>query len=49
MKLTAAVIATTVGVALADVIGFDISNWQPNVDFEEAYESGARFVFIKVS
>lgn len=30
------------------VQGFDISHYQPNVDFKGAYNSGARFVIIKV-
>jgi GH25 family lysozyme M1 (1,4-beta-N-acetylmuramidase) len=30
------------------VQGFDISNYQPNVDFASAYRNGARFVIIKV-
>lgn len=30
------------------VQGFDISNHQESVDFAAAYESGARFVMIKV-
>lgn len=30
------------------VQGFDISGYQSNVDFASAYESGARFVMIKV-
>ena len=33
----------------ATVQGFDISHYQPNVDFKGAYNSGARFVIIKVS
>lgn len=32
----------------ASVKGFDISNYQPNVDFAKAYSGGARFVIIKV-
>jgi GH25 family lysozyme M1 (1,4-beta-N-acetylmuramidase) len=36
------------GLAYAAVQGFDISNWQPNVDYQGAYDSGARFVMIKV-
>lgn len=40
MTLAAAVQAT--------VQGFDISHYQPNVDFAAAYNSGARFVIIKV-
>jgi GH25 family lysozyme M1 (1,4-beta-N-acetylmuramidase) len=34
--------------ARAEVQGFDISNYQPTVDFAGAYNSGARFVIIKV-
>ena len=34
--------------ALATVQGFDISNYQPNVNFASAYSAGARFVIIKV-
>lgn len=30
------------------VVGFDISNYQSDVDFQGAYDSGARFVIIKV-
>lgn len=30
------------------VKGFDISSYQPNVDFAKAYAGGARFVIIKV-
>lgn len=30
------------------VTGFDISNYQSDVDFQGAYDSGARFVMIKV-
>ena len=32
----------------ASVQGFDISHYQPDVDFKGAYSSGARFVIIKV-
>lgn len=32
----------------ATVQGFDISGYQPNVNFAAAYSSGARFVIIKV-
>jgi hypothetical protein len=32
----------------ATVQGFDISDYQPNVNFKGAYDSGARFVIIKV-
>lgn len=43
--LTTVALATA---AHAAVQGFDISNWQPSVDFAAAYSSGARFVIIKV-
>ncbi|KAH9883350.1 glycoside hydrolase family 25 protein [Xylariomycetidae sp. FL2044] len=36
-------------VALAAVPGFDISHYQPSVDFPAAYASGARFVIIKAT
>lgn len=29
--------------------GFDISHYQPNVDFKQAYADGARFVIIKAT
>ncbi|KAK8044895.1 Glycoside hydrolase- superfamily [Apiospora rasikravindrae] len=32
----------------AEVQGFDISHYQPNVNFRSAYSAGARFVIIKV-
>lgn len=35
--------------ASASVQGFDISGYQPTVDFAGAYAAGARFVMIKVS
>ncbi|KAI1820508.1 glycoside hydrolase family 25 protein [Xylaria intraflava] len=35
--------------ALAAVQGFDISNYQPSVDFAAAYSAGARFVIIKAT
>jgi GH25 family lysozyme M1 (1,4-beta-N-acetylmuramidase) len=41
-------LATLVGVASARVQGFDISHYQPSVDFNAAYADGARFVIIKV-
>ena len=34
--------------AAATVQGFDISDYQPSVNFAAAYSSGARFVIIKV-
>ncbi|KAK6855434.1 N-O-diacetyl muramidase [Apiospora arundinis] len=37
------------GAAQAEVQGFDISHYQPNVDFKGAYSSGARFVIIKAT
>ncbi|KAH8645624.1 glycoside hydrolase family 25 protein [Xylariales sp. PMI_506] len=38
-----------IGSAQADVQGFDISNYEPTVDFTAAYNSGARFVIIKAT
>lgn len=35
--------------ARTTVEGFDISSYQPNVNFKAAYSGGARFVIIKVS
>ncbi|EED21043.1 N,O-diacetyl muramidase, putative [Talaromyces stipitatus ATCC 10500] len=46
---TLAVSASLVGIAKATVQGFDISSYQPNVDFSSAYSSGARFVIIKAT
>lgn len=34
--------------ASASVQGFDISHYQPTVNFAKAYSDGARFVIIKV-
>lgn len=45
---TLAVSASLFGAVQATVQGFDISNYQPSVDFSAAYSSGARFVIIKV-
>ncbi|KAK8084591.1 N-O-diacetyl muramidase [Apiospora hydei] len=36
------------GTAQAEVQGFDISHYQPNVNFQSTYSAGARFVIIKV-
>jgi hypothetical protein len=44
----AAGIATLASVASASVQGFDISHYQPTVNFAAAYSDGARFVIIKV-
>ena len=44
----AASVSALCGVASAAVKGFDISHYQPNVDFAKAYADGARFVMIKV-
>jgi len=33
----------------AQVQGFDISNWQADVDFDAAYKAGLRFVMIKAT
>lgn len=40
--------AALASVASATVKGFDISHYQPTVDFAKAYSDGARFVIIKV-
>lgn len=44
----AVIAASLLGMAQATVQGFDISSYQPSVDFAAAYSSGARFVIIKV-
>jgi GH25 family lysozyme M1 (1,4-beta-N-acetylmuramidase) len=49
MKSSVATIMALAATAHATVQGFDISNYQPTVDFASAYASGARFVIIKVS
>ncbi len=57
MKLSTVSLLATLGLANAapaniekrsTVQGFDISHYQPNVNFAGAYSSGARFVIIKV-
>src|SRR5579859_1664959 len=56
MKLFIVLLAVALGITSAapleerasSVQGFDISNYQPTVDFPGAYRSGARFVIIKV-
>lgn len=58
MKLSAITLGATATLAVAapasleerasTVQGFDISSYQPNVDFKGAYANGARFVIIKV-
>lgn len=49
MKAALALAAALVGIARAGTVqGFDISGWQPTVNFAAAYKSGARFVMIKV-
>ena len=40
--------AALLGLAHAEVQGFDISDYQPNVNYQAAKDSGARFVIIKV-
>ncbi|KAK2742882.1 hypothetical protein FQN55_007666 [Onygenales sp. PD_40] len=47
--LSAAAIAASLGIASAQVQGFDISHWQETVDYAGAYASGARFVIIKAT
>lgn len=49
MKSAFALLAAIAPLAHAAVSGFDISNYQTNVNFAGAYASGARFVIIKVS
>jgi GH25 family lysozyme M1 (1,4-beta-N-acetylmuramidase) len=49
MKTPILSLLVAAGVAQASVQGFDISNYQGNVNFAGAYASGARFVMIKVS
>lgn len=56
MKLSALTVASILGFAAAGplekrstVQGFDISNYQPNVNFAGAYSAGARFVIIKAT
>jgi GH25 family lysozyme M1 (1,4-beta-N-acetylmuramidase) len=56
MKLPTVFVAISIALASAfpleerasTVQGFDISNYQPTVNFQAAYKSGARFVIIKV-
>lgn len=33
----------------SSVKGFDVSGYQPNVDFKAAYDGGLRFVMIKAT
>ncbi|KAI1848326.1 hypothetical protein JX265_008893 [Neoarthrinium moseri] len=49
LKLILASSLAWTGLVQAAVQGFDISNWQTSVDFEEAYSNGARFVIIKAT
>lgn len=44
----AAAVALGSTAAMGYIQGFDISSYQPNVNFQAAYNSGARFVIIKV-
>lgn len=46
--LAAATPAVDLDSRASGVQGFDISNYQPNVDFAAAKKGGARFVMIKV-
>jgi GH25 family lysozyme M1 (1,4-beta-N-acetylmuramidase) len=41
--------ALFLGLARATVQGFDVSNYQPSVDWSAAYTAGARFVLIKAT
>ena len=45
----AAALPTTLTPRASTVQGFDISSYQPTVDFASAYSSGARFVIIKAT
>lgn len=46
---TATTFLASLGLASAYIQGFDVSDYQPNVDWSAAYNSGARFVFIKAT
>jgi hypothetical protein len=57
MKFSTISLAASLGLASASPVkletrstvqGFDISSYQPSVNFKAAYASGARFVIIKV-
>ncbi len=48
LSLGLVALASAAVVERAQVQGFDISHYQPNVDFKAAYKAGARFVLIKV-
>ncbi len=51
MKSFSSIVAGIAGlasVASATVQGFDVSGYQPTVNWGAAYSSGARFVMIKV-
>ncbi|WJX98925.1 GH25 family lysozyme [Curtobacterium sp. 458] len=41
--------ATAGGPPPGKIQGFDISAWQPNVNFRNAYNAGARFAYIKAT
>ncbi|KAI2634510.1 glycoside hydrolase family 25 protein [Xylaria nigripes] len=49
MKATSVALLGFANGALAAVQGFDISHYQPSVDFAGAYGAGARFVIIKAT
>ncbi|PNY28903.1 Lysozyme [Tolypocladium capitatum] len=49
LALADAVTGSPVGQRAASVRGFDVSNHQSSVDFNEAYADGARFVMIKAT
>jgi GH25 family lysozyme M1 (1,4-beta-N-acetylmuramidase) len=48
LSIASAAPVTTLEERISRVQGFDISNYQHTVDFQAAYNSGARFVIIKV-
>ena len=48
-QAAAALAAPVVQIEKRDTVkGFDISHYQPTVNYQGAYNSGARFVIIKV-
>ncbi|UXZ56675.1 GH25 family lysozyme [Curtobacterium sp. Arg-1] len=46
---SSAAAASAVGPPPGRVQGFDISAWQPSVNFRQAYGNGARFVYVKAT
>ncbi|ROP64305.1 GH25 family lysozyme [Curtobacterium sp. PhB115] len=48
-SLSAAAAATASGPPPGRIQGFDISAWQPSVNFLQAYRNGARFAYVKAT